>query len=186
MHKQPDTTDATREALVTAFFQLAELKGIHQVTIREVTDLAGYNRTTFYRYFEDAYALVEYAEDDFFRSTQCALREQNRGEAIYGKSFFETFINCFRVNPTRIAVLMSEENRAHFIRRIKENVLEHAAAKIADTPRKKVVTDMFFFGVFSAIAIHIQSEANLSSEDLLGIIQKLFSDWYWPQIEEKA
>ncbi|MCD8390233.1 MAG: TetR/AcrR family transcriptional regulator, partial [Firmicutes bacterium] len=64
MKKQPEVTDLTRESLVTAFFQLAEIKNINQITIREITNRAGYNRTTFYRYFEDVYALIEYAEDE--------------------------------------------------------------------------------------------------------------------------
>ena len=49
MKKQPEITDATRESFVNAFFQLAKAKSINRITIREITTLAGYNRTTFYR-----------------------------------------------------------------------------------------------------------------------------------------
>ncbi len=76
MNKQPEITDATREALVNAFFQSAKKKSIDKVTIKEITDLAGYNRTTFYRYFEDVYALVEYAEDEFLKNTRKILDEK--------------------------------------------------------------------------------------------------------------
>lgn len=186
MNKQPEITDATREAILTAFFQLAKIKGIRQITIREITNLAGYNRTTFYRYFEDIYALIEYAEDDFFRNTQNALREQFRENAAYNRQFFETYINCCHKNPDRIAVLMSEENRAHFIRRIRENITENSEMQIVDTPRKKVVTNIFLSGVFSAVAVNLQDRKTLSNEDLLEIIQKLFTDWYLPQIKEEG
>ena len=37
MNKQPEITDATREAFITAFFRLAEIKSIHKITIKEIT-----------------------------------------------------------------------------------------------------------------------------------------------------
>ncbi|MCC8128239.1 MAG: TetR/AcrR family transcriptional regulator [Clostridiales bacterium] len=186
MNKQPEITEATRESFVSAFFELAQVKEIHQITIREITKLAGYNRTTFYRYFEDIYALIEYAEDDFFQTTRRIMRERNGGNGVHDRQFFETFIRCFQDNPDRVAVLMSEQNRFHFIRRMRENVIDHIGRSITDTPKKKAVTDMFFYGIFSAIAIHMQSREALPDEDLLEIIQKLFNDWYWPQVTEEG
>ncbi|MCD8216034.1 MAG: TetR/AcrR family transcriptional regulator [Clostridiales bacterium] len=182
MKKQPEVTDATREAFISAFFKLADIKNIHKISIREITNLAGYNRTTFYRYFKDVFSLMEYAEDEFFRSTRKTLTEQHKGGNTYDRQFFEAFINCFRKNPDKISILMSEQNRSHFIRRMRENVTDNLGSQIADTPKKRVVTNMFFFGVFSAIAINLQNTETLSNDDLLDIIQKLFNDWYWPQV----
>ena len=39
MNKQPEKTDATREAFITAFFRLAEIKNIYKITIKEITIL---------------------------------------------------------------------------------------------------------------------------------------------------
>ncbi|MCC8064920.1 MAG: TetR/AcrR family transcriptional regulator [Clostridiales bacterium] len=77
MRKQPEVTDATREAFVNAFFQLAAQKAINRIAIREITTLAGYNRTTFYRYFGDVYALVEYAEDEFLQGVREAVEARS-------------------------------------------------------------------------------------------------------------
>ncbi|MCD7834252.1 MAG: hypothetical protein LUH00_09755 [Lachnospiraceae bacterium] len=52
--------------------------------------------------------------------------------------------------------------------------------------RENAVTDMFFSSIFSAIANHIQNPNALTDEDLLDVIQKLFIDWYWPQMTSKA
>ncbi len=186
MKKQPEVTDATREAFISAFFKLAEIKNINKITIREITNLAGYNRTTFYRYFKDVFSLMEYAEDEFFQYIRKTLAEQRKGTDVYDRQVFETFINCFRDNIDRISILMSEQNRSHFIRRMRENVTDNLDSQIVDTPKKKVVTNMFFFGVFSAIAINLQNTEALSNDDLLDIIQKLFKDWYFPQVTEEA
>ncbi len=182
MNKQPEITDATREALVNAFFQLARKNNITQITVREIINSAGYSRATFYRYFKDVFALVEYAEDDFFQKARAALAEYETETCVYDRRFFEIFIKCFNEDPVRISVLMSEQNLSHFTRRMREKTIDNMKTHIADTPKKKAVTDMFFSSVFSAMANHIQNPNALTDEDLLDIIQKLFIDWYWPQM----
>lgn len=184
MKKQPEITDATRENLVHAFFQLARKKEVNQVTVREIINLAGYSRATFYRYFKDVFSLIEYAEDCFFQKTRAVLEEYGETSCAYDRRFFEIFIKCFNENPERISVLMSEQNLSHFIRRMREKTIDNIDTKIADTPKKEAMTDMFFSGIFSAVALYQQGKRNLTDEDLLDIIQKLFNDWYWPQMTE--
>ena len=53
MKKQPERTAATRSAFVDAFISISESRPIEKITIQEIADKAGYNRTTFYQYFED-------------------------------------------------------------------------------------------------------------------------------------
>lgn len=186
MNKQPEITDATRETLINAFFQLALKNNINQITVREIINLAGYSRATFYRYFKDVFALVEYAEDSFFQKAKAALAEYDTGNCVYDRHFFEIFIKCFNEDPVRVSVLMSEQNLSHFTRRMREKTIDNMKTQIADTPKKKAMTDMFFSSVFSAMANHIQNPKTLTDEDLLDIIQKLFIDWYWPQMTTKV
>ncbi|MCD8353913.1 MAG: TetR/AcrR family transcriptional regulator [Clostridiales bacterium] len=185
MKKQPEITDATREAFVTAFFRLAKIKNIHQITVREITNLAGYNRTTFYRYFEDIYALIEYEEDKILQNTRIVLEEQYGSTAIGERQFFETVIQCFQENKERVSILLSEQNRSHFLRRIEENIANHLQRFGSDNPKKRVVRDIYFYGIFHAISVNLQSRNALSDEDLLDIIQKLFDNWYRPQMMEE-
>ncbi len=186
MKKQPEVTNATREAFVNAFFQLAKAKSINRITVREITTLAGYNRTTFYRYFEDVYALVEYAEDAFLESVRRALEAHGAGGDVSDGTFFAVVINCFHENKERIATLMSEQNRSHFLRRIEENLTNRLYETHSDTPKKRIIMDIYFYGIFHAISINLQSKDALSDEDLLDIIRTLFNSWYRPQMEIDA
>ncbi len=182
MNKQPQLTDATREAFVTAFFRLAQTRELRQITVREVAALAGYNRSTFYRYFEDVFALLACAEEDLIRRIHAALSPQ--GCIRDDEAFWAAFLDCIRENAPRASILLSEQNRAHFIRRIREASADILGVPLTDTPRKRVVTDMFFSGVFAATALHLQNAQALPEADLLEIVGKLFRDWYWPQIME--
>lgn len=63
MKKQPQVTEQTRANLTSAFWELYLVKPIEKITIREITDRAGYNRATFYLYYRDVYDLLEQLEE---------------------------------------------------------------------------------------------------------------------------
>ena len=52
MKKQPQITEQTKDNLRSAFWTLYSSKPIDKITIKEITDLAGYNRGTFYLYYK--------------------------------------------------------------------------------------------------------------------------------------
>ncbi|MCD8023386.1 MAG: TetR/AcrR family transcriptional regulator [Lachnospiraceae bacterium] len=180
--KYVKATNATREAFINAFFMLAHKEKIYQITIHEITDLAGYNRATFYRYFADIYALVEYAEDEFLQNTWKAIEEKCGNSQVGERLFFETMIQCFRKNKYRVSILLSEENRSHFLRRINENVAKNLSRPELNTPKKNAIRNIYFFGIFYAISINLQSRDALPDEDLLDIIQNMFDNWFRPQM----
>ena len=48
MNKRHDITAQTKQNLIDAFWQLYCLRPISQITVRDVVQRAGYNRSTFY------------------------------------------------------------------------------------------------------------------------------------------
>ena len=64
MKKQPQVTEQTRANLRQAFWELYGTKPVEKITIREITERAGYNRATFYLYFRDVYDLLAQIEDE--------------------------------------------------------------------------------------------------------------------------
>lgn len=64
--RQEDRVQQTKQAFRKALLQLLQEKPIDKITVRELTDLTGYNRSTFYLYFQDIYALKEDMEHAVF------------------------------------------------------------------------------------------------------------------------
>lgn len=64
--RQEDRVLQTKQAFHKALLQLLQEKPIDKITVRELTDLTGYNRSTFYLYFQDIYALKEDMEHAVF------------------------------------------------------------------------------------------------------------------------
>ena len=56
----------TRRRLRDGLLQLLEVKPIHDVSVKELTELVDVNRGTFYFHYQDIYDLLHRIEDDFF------------------------------------------------------------------------------------------------------------------------
>ena len=48
MNKQPEITAQTKQNFVDAFWELYKKYSIEKITVKQITDKAGYNRATFY------------------------------------------------------------------------------------------------------------------------------------------
>lgn len=58
----------TKAALRDSLFQLLFIKSINQISVSELTRLAGVNRSTFYFYYQDIYDMMEQVQDDIYMS----------------------------------------------------------------------------------------------------------------------
>lgn len=61
----------TRQLIQDAFNSLNKEKNFKDITIRDITERATINRTTFYAHFDDKYALMEYSVSDTLITILC-------------------------------------------------------------------------------------------------------------------
>lgn len=73
MKKQPQITEQTRANLIQAFWELYLDRPIEKITVREITERAGYNRATFYLYFRDVYDLFEQLEGEILSQVRALV-----------------------------------------------------------------------------------------------------------------
>lgn len=73
MKKQPQITEQTRGNLTQAFWELYLDRPIEKITVREITERAGYNRATFYLYFRDVYDLFEQLEGEILSQVRALV-----------------------------------------------------------------------------------------------------------------
>lgn len=63
MVKQAEITEQTKQNLIEAFWSIYLVKRIEKITVKEIANKAGYNRGTFYEYFQDVYEVLEVIEN---------------------------------------------------------------------------------------------------------------------------
>ena len=88
--------DAKAEFL-TAFWKLYERNEIEKISIRELCQAAGYNRTTFYVYYDDIYDLLDKAiESIFLPIREEIIRRIDFSRALQVSAFGELFLQALR------------------------------------------------------------------------------------------
>ena len=74
MQKQPEVTDATRKAIVDAFWAIYQTTPIDKISVKSITDAAHVHRSTFYRYFTDIYQVLHELEQEVMEEIALTLR----------------------------------------------------------------------------------------------------------------
>jgi len=117
MKQREAITQQTKQNFMDAFWELYCEKTIDKITVKEITQKAGYNRSTFYEYFHDAYDVLEKLEETLI---------PNLGELppIAGISDdfglpTDLFMELFEHNRKYYAVLLSENGDPAFASRLK-------------------------------------------------------------------
>ena len=91
--KKPNSkrVQETKQNLQEAFLDILMEKPVEQITIREITERAQLNRTSFYRYYMDVYDLYETIVDAFLERLQKQLL-MVLPDLLLGESFFRQIL----------------------------------------------------------------------------------------------
>lgn len=177
MHKQPEITDATREAFATAFLSLLRKKTIDKITVRELAQAAGYNRTTFYNYFTDVYQLYAYIEDYVFAHIKDRIKDNMR-HIDRELQFIRTFTQIYDEWKEPIAVLLAGAGNDRFIGRLKEQLIQYWRVELqfpAGDIRREYALDFYLSAVLSVISRWLKNQQDLAAEDLAKLLRELLT-----------
>lgn len=122
MKKKPEATAQTKQNIVDAFWSLYCDKRLEKITVKEITDRAGYYRSTFYEYFADVYDLLDYIEDGIIPSL-----EELPYISVPGGSFgmpIEMFLDLYEKNSTYYSVLLGDKGDPAFAGKLKKSIKE--------------------------------------------------------------
>lgn len=163
MRKPTEKTLQTKADLIAAFWLLYKEKPINKITVKEVTDTAGYYRSTMYYYFEDVYAILDEIESSVLQDWENSLTlALSNNHAIFIKKDVEAIMQLitpfYEKNGEYITVLLSPNGDPQF------------SQKIKDTLRRKLFTLL-------DIPEHLP-EAELLFECICSGILALFVKWY--------
>lgn len=55
--------DRTTRDIINAFMDLLDQKSFEKISVQDIIEKTMINRSTFYRHFQDKYAILEYLQD---------------------------------------------------------------------------------------------------------------------------
>lgn len=187
-NKQPAVTEQTKTNLRRAFWQLYEQKPIQKITVKQITDLAGYNRGTFYLYFKDVYDLLEDIEDKVLEVIGGIMRDLLAPDGPLGYAGQLRGAPGFQAAMTPLAqavqtygsyarVLLSDRGDPAFKARFKEIVWPPLKStlplKRAHCPKEERVTKEYCMaGLIAAICAWLDEEDPLPVETFISLLSK--------------
>lgn len=119
MKKQPKVTAQTKQNLVDAFWALYCEKRIEKITVKEITQKAGYNRGTFYEYFTDIYDVLEQLEGSLIPTIHelppISISNQNMGMPL------DMFMTIYEQNSKYYSVLLGDNGDPAFASKLKNS-----------------------------------------------------------------
>ena len=120
MKKQPHITEQTKTCLRDAFWQLYSEKPIEKITIKEITELAGYNRGTFYLYYNDVYDILSQIENDILDNIRLAVDIIQQKDPQDFTNNLSIFVELMQTYSKYSTVLLGEKGDPQFTSHLKE------------------------------------------------------------------
>lgn len=163
MKKKAGQTEMTQRNFQDAFWLLYEKKSIDKITVKDICSLAGYNRSTFYRYYVDVYDILHELEkqilDEVDEFVVYLVEQVNNFDATQA---LQAILGTFARLNKYIIVLLGPHGDTEFIRKIVENL--------------KPIWIKYFFRTNQYTAAEVDFFMEYYISGLISMYQKWFCD----------
>ncbi len=184
MDKKTMVSEQTKNALKTSFLELYAENGITGITVGEITKKAGYNRCTFYNYYNDVYDLLAEIEDSILseiskRMSAEELQITNLNEA------FGRFVSFFEEYGNTIYILLSKSGTSDFRSRFKKTafaIYRKAFAGKFDAEQIEYLISYVSSCGLGLIEHWYETGKKYSTEEFLKLMQELVAKGLMGQI----
>lgn len=179
MRKQPEITAQTRQNLLDAFWSLYGEKRIEKITVREITQKAGYNRGTFYEYFTDVYDVLEQIELTLIPSIDelppFQLPERSLGMPL------DMFMTLYEQNQKYYSVLLGDNGDPSFASKLKQSTKPLLQQAFAERLRMDPVEfdyaiEYILSGMIGIMSYWFRQNKTLPVEKLITLMQEFMDN----------
>lgn len=160
MENKGKKNNPTREKLMEAFWQLYEKKRIENITIKEITQKAGYNRGTFYEYFLDVYDILEKIEDKIIPDIKDL--PPTEAPATSQQDSLKEIISFYQKNAGYLTILLSDKGDPAFLNKLKNHI------------KPRIKSELINKGVSDGFELDYALEYTL--QGLLGVLNHWFQN----------
>lgn len=172
--KQPELTEKTKQKFVDVFCQLYSQTPIEKISIQQIANMAGYNRSTFYQYFSDIYAVLEYVENDLLSYMSTVLQNRKSFQDINTP---EDIYRLFEDKELYIRAVLGEYGNIRFLEQLKKKFFSNGFENNAtgDTALTPYLMEFHISTSLSLFHLWLNREKDLPPEQLFSLIHTLYT-----------
>ena len=185
MKKQPEITAQTREKLIEAFWSFYCEKKIEQITIKEITDKAGYHRSTFYEYFNDIYDVLDQLEESLLDYIK--VKVINRLDGDLSVDLTQNIASIYDVKGEYLSVLFGENGDPNFVKKVKALMLPVLTDTFGLSGKDIHTAYIYEFatsGIFAVVTHWYKTGKNLPSKELASLVRSMMMGGLFPMIQK--
>lgn len=175
MKKYSVRTSQTKDDIREAFWKLYKTKDISKIKVSEVVEVAGYNRSTFYAYYTDVYAILEEIEESVFRAFQDFKPSKSMEDVS------REINDVYKTEGEYLAVLISENGDPQFIRKLINYLypILKEELKISDDDLMfKYKLEYQISGLLSTMSLWFRNGQDTAPEKMIQLIKTYAKDPY--------
>lgn len=166
------STQITRQNLTDSFWKLYSKKRIEKITVKEVCELAGYNRSTFYVYFKDVYDILEDIEtqtitiEDFEKIILKNVFDGNYFNSQEKSFVLRSILEFFEKNKTYLPVLLGENGDPNFRQKVLTKLTPSVLSMYQQLTHEELLKVKYLMEYQSAAILSTISKWYLNGKDL--------------------
>lgn len=112
--KYTKKTDYTNQQLQDALLNLMATKPFEKITINNIADTAHVNRSTFYRYYDDKYQLLDRIEERLIEQIDQIRNQANPLQSSRSQDLLQTEVSFFNKYFKELQILLGSNGDQHF------------------------------------------------------------------------
>lgn len=185
MKKQPQITEKTRQTFINVFCELYSQKPIEKISIQEISNKAGYNRSTFYQYFTDIYELLDFVENDLLNY----IKEEMANKKLSSHTVQDAF-HCLE-NKEYLSVLnalLGDYGKIRFLERLKKEI-SLGRLELNLPPNSSITPYLIEFHIASSLSLFrlwLQRQKDLSPEEFFNLVENLYTKGVEPYSKNES
>jgi len=184
MAKRHEITEQTRANLITAFWELLAHKRIDKITIKEITNVAGYYRSTFYEYFTDIYDLSNQVEASIIEESKKQvtnnLSNNSLDELIYKSIAF------YNSNSQYLYILLGNNGNPAFANKLKNALrpkIYHELNLQENNIQAEYMIEFALSAILGTVTHWFERNKDIPIEELIKIINHIIKNGVIPAVE---
>ena len=183
MRKNPELTEQTKQNLIDAFWELYSEKDIQQISVREITERAGYNRSTFYIYFSNVDDVLSYIISRLLDQARNVCEKHttmNHDQAILEDVFEERtlqeYLRFFEDNNRYLSVMFAKMQMPLFAKEFWNFIQPHQAVyadSLSEEQRKELeyIAEYNMAAITCVVARWYRQGKDIPLERLINVIK---------------
>lgn len=161
MAKLSKQTEMTQKNLQEAFWILYSKQSIDKITVKDICNLAGYNRSTFYQYYTDVYDVLHKSESQLLDEVyEFVIQLVEQANHLNASQVLQTVFELFTQNNKYFSVLFGSYGDKEFTQKIVDSL--------------KPLWIKYFFNS----ANHTPAEVDLLMEFYISGVISMYQKWF--------